>query len=220
LAQMSERRQQLKLSGLGDSAINNLEKSGRYQNGIALVAPISGVVLEQMVSQGQRIDAVTPLLKIAQLSPLWVEIHVPLTDVKKNNIQKGALITVTGIDATGSVIAMLPSMRSQDQTAIVRAEVRQGADNLFPSQMVDVIISSTTSTNVNSFTVPTSALVNHQSREVVFVQTKTGFEVREAKVLSTQGNVSAITGQFNGSESIVTNGTAAIKASWQGMGGE
>jgi len=219
-AQMNERRQLLKLSGMGDGSISQLEKSGRYQNGIALVAPISGVVLEQMVTQGQRIDAVMPLLKIAQLNPLWVEAHVPLTDLKNNHIQKGALINIKDLDVSGTVITVLPSMRTQDQTAIVRAEVRRGVDQLFPSQMVDVIISSTANANVNSFKVPTSALVNHQSRVVVFVQTDAGFEVREVKVLNTQGDITNIAGDFNGTEKIVTSGTAAIKASWQGMGGE
>lgn len=219
-AQMNERRQLLKLSGMGDGSINQLEKSGRYQNGIALVAPISGVVLEQMVSQGQRIDAVMPLLKIAQLSPLWVEVQVPLTDLKKNHILKGALIAIKDLDVSGKVITVLPSMRAQDQTAIVRAEVRSGVDQLFPSQMVDVIISSTASASMSNFKVPTSALVNHQSRVMVFVQTDTGFEVREVKVLNTQGDITSISGDFNGTEKIVISGTAAIKASWQGMGGE
>jgi membrane fusion protein, heavy metal efflux system len=219
-AQMNERRQLLKLSGMGDGSINQLEKSGRYQNGIALVAPISGVVLEQMVSQGQRIDAVMPLLKIAQLSPLWVEVQVPLTDLKKNHIQKGALIAIKDLDVSGKVITVLPSMRAQDQTAIVRAEVRSGVNQLFPSQMVDVIISSTASASMSNFKIPTSALVNHQSRAMVFVQTDTGFEVREVKVLNTQGDITSISGDFNGTEKIVISGTAAIKASWQGMGGE
>lgn len=219
-AQMNERRQLLKLSGMGDGSINQLEKSGRYQNGIALVAPISGVVLEQMVSQGQRIDAVMPLLKIAQLSPLWVEVQVPLTDLKKNHILKGALIAIKDLDVSGKVITVLPSMRAQDQTAIVRAEVRSGVNQLFPSQMVDVIISSTASASMSNFKIPTSALVNHQSRVMVFVQTDTGFEVREVKVLNTQGDITSISGDFNGTEKIVISGTAAIKASWQGMGGE
>ena len=223
-AQMNERRQLLKLSGMGDGSINQLEKSGRYQNGIALVAPISGVVLEQMVTQGQRIDAVMPLLKIAQLSPLWVEAQVPLTDLKKNHIQKGALIAIKDLDVSGKVITVLPSMRAQDQTAIVRAEIRGGIVEsnvqLFPSQMVDVIISSTASASMSNFKIPTSALVNHQSRVMVFVQTDKGFEVREVKVLNTQGDITSISGDFNGTEKIVISGTAAIKASWQGMGGE
>ncbi len=207
----------LKLSGVSDSAIKNLQVAGSFQNGIALTAPISGVVLEVMVAQGQRVDSSMPLIKIAQLNPLWVEVHVPLADIKKSNIQKGAIVQLKDLDASGKVIAMLPSMRSQDQTAIVRVAIYQGADNLFPSQMVDAMIAPSESTS--SFSVPSKALVNSKSQVVVFVQTSTGFEARAIKVLSTQGETSAITGDFTGTEKIAISGTAAIKGAWLGMGG-
>lgn len=213
LALQGEQQQLLKLSGVSDGAT----KSGRFQNGIALTAPISGTVLEVMVAQGQRVDSTMPLIKIAQLNPLWVEVHVPLADIKKSNIQKGAAVQLKGLDASGKVIAMLPSMRSQDQTAIVRASVTQGTDNLFPSQMVDAMIAPSQSSA--SFNVPSNAIINSKSQMLVFVQTKLGFEARPVEVLSTQGETSAITGDFTGTEKIAISGTAAIKGSWLGMGG-
>jgi membrane fusion protein, heavy metal efflux system len=218
-AQMNERRQLLKLAGMEESAINHLEKNNQYQNRTALVAPISGVVLEQTAAQGQRIEATSPLFKVAQLSPLWVEVRVPLADIKKNNIQKGAAARIKDIEAKGAVIALLPNMRAQDQTAIVRVEIKQGLDNLFPSQMVDVILAPTPSANVQNFSIPTASLVNHQARTVVFVQTKNGFYAKEVKLLNSQGEVSTIAGEFTGAEQVVVSGTAAIKASWLGMGG-
>ena len=223
LALQNEQRQLLKLSGVTDSAIKNLQVAGKFQNGVALTAPISGVVLEVMVAQGQRVDSSMPLIKIAQLSPLWVEVHVPLADIKKSNIQKGAIVQLKDLDASGKVIAMLPSMRSQDQTAIVRAAIQQGADNLFPSQMVDAMIApiqiQAQSQTQTSFSVPSNALVNSKSQVVVFVQTSAGFEARAVKVLSTQGETSAITGGFTGTEKIAISGTAAIKGAWLGRGG-
>ncbi|MEY4729319.1 MAG: hypothetical protein RL020_477, partial [Pseudomonadota bacterium] len=218
-AQMNERRQLLKLAGMEESAINHLEKNNQYQNRTALVAPISGVVLEQTAAQGQRIEATSPLFKVAQLSPLWVEVRVPLADIKKNNIQKGAAARIKDIEAKGAVIALLPNMRAQDQTAIVRVEIKQGLDNLFPSQMVDVILAPTPSANVQNFSIPSASLVNHQARTVVFVQTKNGFYAKEVKLLNSQGEVSTIAGEFTGAEQVVVSGTAAIKASWLGMGG-
>ena len=213
LALQNEQRQLLKLSGVSDSAT----KSGRFQNGIALTAPITGVVLEVMVAQGQRVDSTMPLLKIAQLNPLWVEVHVPLADIKKSNIHKGVLVNIKDSDASGKVIAMLPSMRSQDQTAIVRASITQGTDNLFPSQMVDAMIAP--SQTQASFSISSNALVNSKSRVFVFVQTNAGFEARAVQVNSTQNDLSVISGNFTGAEKIAISGTAAIKGSWLGMGG-
>jgi cobalt-zinc-cadmium efflux system membrane fusion protein len=54
---------------------------------------------------------------------------------------------------------------------------------------------------------------------VVFVQTKNGFYAKEVKLLNSQGEVSTIAGEFTGAEQVVVSGTAAIKASWLGMGG-
>ncbi len=212
LALQNEQQQLLKLSGMSDGAT----KSGRLQNGIALTAPIPGTVLELMVAQGQRVDSTMPLIKIAQLNPLWVEVHVPLADIKKSNIQKGALVQLKGLAASGKVIAMLPSMRSQDQTAIVRASITQGADTLFPSQMVDAMIAP--SQLSASFNVPSNAIINSKSQTLVFVQTKFGFEARPVQVISTQGETSAITGDFTSTEKIAISGTAAIKGAWLGIG--
>ena len=213
LAMQNEQRQLLNLSGMSDSA----SKSGRFQNSIALTSPITGVVLEVMVVQGQRVDSTMPLLKVAQMNPLWVEVHVPLADIKKSNIQKGVLVNIKDIDSSGKVIAMLPSMRSQDQTAIVRASITQGTDNLFPSQMVDAMIAP--SQPQASFSIASNALVNSKSRVFVFVQTNAGFEARAVQVSSSQKDTSVISGDFTGAEKIVISGTAALKGSWLGMGG-
>lgn len=219
VAQQNEHRQLLKLSGLSDSAINKLEASGTYQNGMTLIAPIAGVVLEQLAAQGQRVDATMPILKIAQLNPLWLEIHVPLADIKKNNIQIGEKVAVKNVDATGKVIALLPNMRAQEQTAIVRAEIKQGSDALFPSQMIDAMLIPSLNSSNNSFNVVTNSLINYQGKTIIFVQNQQGFEAMEVKVLSTHGAISNISGKLSGTEQVVTRGTAAIKASWLGMGG-
>ena len=112
---------------------------------------------------------------------------------------------------------MLPSMRSQDQTAIVRAIITQGAANLFPSQMVDAMVAP--SQKQASFSIPNNALVNSKSRVFVFVQTIAGFEALVVQVSSTQNGTSVINGDFTGTEKIAISGTAAIKGSWLGMGG-
>ena len=71
----------------------------------------------------------------------------------------------------------------------------------------------------NSFNVATSSLINFQGKTIIFVQNQQGFEALEVKVIFSQGTTSAISGKLNGNELVVTSGTAAIKASWLGIGG-
>jgi hypothetical protein len=54
---------------------------------------------------------------------------------------------------------------------------------------------------------------------LVFVQTKDGFEPRAIQVLNNAGAQTFITGDFIGTERIVSSGTATLKAKMQGIGG-
>ena len=65
-AQASERRQGLALAGIAP---------GKLGGPLALLAPIDGVVLDQSAQLGQRVESSAPLYRIAQLSPLWLEIQ-------------------------------------------------------------------------------------------------------------------------------------------------
>ena len=71
--EMKQRRQALQMAGMGNDSISKLENSGELASGLTLLAPIDGVVIEQMASVGQRVDASMPIYRIAKLNPLWLE---------------------------------------------------------------------------------------------------------------------------------------------------
>ena len=114
-ALLAERRQALQLSGMSPQAIKNLETTGNYSNGVTLTAPIDGIVLEQMVTVGQRVDTSMPIYRIAKLAPLWLEIHAPTQAL--SNIQLDMQVRILNSEATGKVIAIVPNINKLDQTA-------------------------------------------------------------------------------------------------------
>lgn len=221
-ALLAERRQALRLSGMSPQAIKQLESSGTYTNGVSLTAPIDGVVLEQMITAGQRVDSATPLYRIGRLSPLWLEMHVP-TQVL-NAIRLGMPARVSNTEASGKVIAIVPSINKLDQTALVRVLLTKGTNSLAPGQMVEAEIVQATDIK-SGFSVPKNALIQintdkKTNQTFVFVQTKTGFEAHPVKVLGNIGDQTLVAGEFAGNEQIVTSGTAALKAKLQGIGEE
>ncbi len=221
-ALLAERRQALKLSGMSPQAIKNLETSGSYTNGITLSAPIDGMVLEQLVTAGQRVDSAMPIYRIAKLSPLWLEIHAPAQAL--NNIQLGMKVNILNSEASGKVIAIVPNVNKLDQTALVRVAINNGTASLAPGQLVEAEIAQSTNNKSTSFSVAKSAIVQindgkNANQTLVFVQTKDGFEPRAVKVLNNTGAQTLVTGDFAGTERIVTSGTAALKAKMQGIGG-
>ena len=222
-ALLAERRQALKLSGMSPQAIKNLETSGSYTNGITLSAPIDGIVLEQMVTAGQRVDSAMPIYRIAKLSPLWLEIHAPTQTL--SNIQLGMKVRILNAEASGKVIAIVPNVNKLDQTALVRVAISNGTSTLAPGQLVEAEIAQPLSGKSSSFSVGKSAIVQindgkNANQTLVFVQTKDGFEARTIKVLNNAGTQALIAGDFAGNERLVTSGTAALKAKMQGIGGD
>ena len=221
-ALLAERRQALKLSGMSPQAIKNLETSGSYTNGIALTAPIDGIVLEQLVTPGQRVDSAMPIYRIAKLSPLWLEIHAPTQAL--SNIQLGMKVSIIHSEASGKVIAIVPNVNKLDHTALVRVAINAGTKSLAPGQLVEAEIAQPLNNKSTSFSVAKSAIVQindgkNANQTLVFVQNKDGFEPRAVKVLNNTGAQTFISGNFVGTERIVTSGAAALKAKMQGIGG-
>ena len=221
-ALLAERRQALKLSGMSPQAIKSLETNGSYTNGITLSAPIDGIVLEQMITAGQRVDSAMPIYRIAKLSPLWLEIHAPTQAL--SNIQLGMKVRVLNSEASGKVIAIVPNINKLDQTALVRVLISSGTASLAPGQLVEAEIAQPITHQSNSFSVAKSTIVQindgkNANQTLVFIQTKDGFEARKIKVLNNAGTQAFVTGDFAGNERVVTSGTAALKAKLQGIGG-
>ncbi len=221
-ALLAERRQALKLSGMSQQAIKSLETNGSYTNGITLSAPIDGIVLEQMITAGQRVDSAMPIYRIAKLSPLWLEIHAPTQAL--SNIKLGMKVRVLHSEASGKVIAIVPNINKLDQTALVRVLISSGTASLAPGQLVEAEIAQPITQESNSFSVAKSAIVQindgkNANQTLVFIQTKDGFEARKINVLNNAGTQAFVTGDFLGNERLVTSGTAALKAKMQGIGG-
>jgi hypothetical protein len=163
-----------------------------------------------------------PIYRIAKLSPLWLEIHAPTQAL--SNIQLGMRVNILNSEASGKVIAIVPNVNKLDQTALVRVAINNGTASLAPGQLVEAEIAQAVSNKSTSFSVAKSAIVQindgkNANQTLVFVQTKEGFEPRAVKVLNNTSAQTFITGDFAGTERIVTSGTAVLKAKMQGIGG-
>ena len=67
----------LKLLGMSDVEIGDIEKRGEARRLVTLNAPHNGIVLHRGVSAGTAVDPSTELLTVADLSNVWVMAEVP-----------------------------------------------------------------------------------------------------------------------------------------------
>ncbi|MDD2893853.1 MAG: efflux RND transporter periplasmic adaptor subunit [Halothiobacillaceae bacterium] len=215
-AALAERRQMLRLSGMSDGAITQLQSGNNLNSLLTITSPIDGVVLEKTASVGQRLDAAVPLFKVAKLEPLGLEIQVPLASTL--GLKIGAMVGVPAYGATGKLTAIGRSLSGSNQTILLRVLIQQGAEHLRPGQFVEASIAISAGNTVQ-WNVPNSALARVEDKTLVFVATAQGFRAEAVTVLHEGAQDSVVTGKLKGDEKIAVRGVSTLKASLMGIGG-
>ncbi len=210
-AQASERQQGLALAGIAP---------GKLGASLALTAPIDGVVLEQGGQLGQRVEAATPIYRIAKLTPLWLEIQVPLPVAA--TLKEGMAIKLADRDINGKLIAIGRAVDPASQTVLLRAEIAKGAETLHAGQVLEVEIASPAGKQQQRL--PAVALVRHDGKTWVFVQVASddkgvSFAARPVRVVS-QGGDSVLVDGVQAGERVAVRGVSGLKAMLTGVGSE
>ena len=215
-AALAERRQMLKLSGMSDSAIAQLQSGNNLNSLLSVASPIDGVILEKTANAGQRLDAAVPLFKVARLNPLGLEIQAPLSSTQ--GLKVGASVSIPAYGASGKLTAIGRSLSGGNQTILLRALINKGTESLRPGQYLEASI-DTSSDNSAQWNVPNSALARIEGKTLIFVETGKGFRGESVTVLHEGATNSLISGKFGGTEKIAVQGVSALKAQMMGIGG-
>lgn len=185
--------------------------TGKVAGGsVTLTAPISGVVTESAAEPGQRVDAGTALIKLADLSRLALEI--PLSTAQARQIEAGQTVTVSGTTAGGRITALLPQL-DVSQSVLARASLTDPQGLLRPGQAVQAAIAGTASPD--SRVVPAAALMWKGRTPYVFVENPRGFVPTAVVVVRQNARQAEVTGLEEGSL-VAVKGVAALKAQWLG----
>ncbi len=201
-------RQTLILVGMSEVAVVKLAKDQKLSAMLEIVAPLSGVVLKQIATAGQRLDVSDPLYRIGLLSPLWIEVHVPLEAL--TGVVTGANVNITEGDLSGKIITIGRMVHGTDQGVLVRAEVSEGAEYLRPGQFVEARLSK--EAGGEALRLPTPAVLRVNGLDSVFVERATGFELIQVEVLSRGSEDIMARGSLQAGDVVVVSGTAALKA--------
>ncbi|GBL44542.1 probable Co/Zn/Cd efflux system membrane fusion protein [Sulfuriferula multivorans] len=213
-AMLVEQRQSLRMLGVPESLVRQMEAGHATSAEITLVAPISGVVLEVTATPGQRVDSATALFKVAKLDPLWLEISVPAKDAAA--IRPGEVVTLSGRNARGSVLSVARAA-STSQTVSVRVEVRGDLNGLMAGQAVEARIAQSAA---SGWQVPAAAVAMQQGKSYVFVRSAQGFTPVAVRVLGQSGDTARVEGALKNGAQVAVQGVAQVKAVWMGIGGE
>jgi len=180
---------------------------------LLIKAPAAQQVSERMVALGQRVEVATPLLKLARLDELTLDVQ--LAPELARQVAVGAAVWVRqadGAERQGRVVAVGAKVNEGNQGVLVRASLKPSpGSDLRPGQWVPTRLEL----SGRAHRVPEAALVSlPQGGEGVFVEVAPGrFQLVSVRLAGRQAAEATVSvSGLNDGAKVVARGTAALKA--------
>lgn len=186
--------------------------------GQGISSPMAGFVKNVLVSEGQYVEAGTPLAIISKNQKLILQAHLSQRYFSKLSTISSANFKPTGADKVYETQALNGKITSYGKSASANSpfipvtfEI-DNIGNIIPGSVAEVFLKSTPI--LNALVVPSAALLEEQGNFYVYVQTGgERFQKREVKLGVTDGvYVQLLSGVTEG-ERVVTKGAYQIKLS-------
>jgi len=214
---VKEHTSALKIAGFTNENIQELRNNVTLREALTVRAPLAGVVLEQLAHIGERLEAGAPMFRIADLSTLWLDISVPV----HTHVSMGQTISIEDRDVNAKVLLIGRSVDPGSQTYLVRAEIdSSGEQHVRAGEAVNIRLRAPAETQEGILlSLPRSAVVRSGKEHFVFVHSKGHFEARKVHIKGFAGQSVVLSRGLQADDTVAVSGVAAIKAAWQGLGG-
>ncbi len=209
-AVLNQAKAALRLSGMSAATIERIAASGKPQDSITLAATQGGIVTEIAVKPGQRVDAATALLHVAQTDTLWLDIQLPASE--SANWPVGTKVKVAGRDITARILSASPTVSSSSQTLVLRAAIEGKTGQVRPGEFVTVELP--VAVTQDSWDMPLSAVAHDGNQAYVFVRASDGFEARPVRVTASAGQRVRVQGPLKTGEQVAVSGVVTLKGAW------
>lgn len=219
-AALHQAKAALRLSGMSAAMIEHVVASGKPQDSLTLTAMQAGIVIGIAVQPGQRVDAATALLHVAQTDSLWLDIQLPVSE--NANWPVGTKVAVPGRNITARILSASSVVSPTSQTVVLRAAIEGKTGQVRPGEFVTVelprsdgvVLPGAAAATQGSWDVPLSAVAHDGNQAYVFVRTSDGFEARPVKVTASAGQRVRVQDALKAGEQIAVSGVVALKGAW------
>ena len=162
-------RERLRLWGMSNWAIRDMQRRQEPRQRIGIQSPITGVVIDKRVNEGAYVSAGALLYRIADPSRVWVLADVFEQDLPHVTVGQRVVVNVSGAtrEPTGGVVDYIyPTVSSQTRTARVRVQLDNPEGRLRPGMIANLSFDADLGQHL---AVPTDAVVYTGRRRLVFV---------------------------------------------------
>jgi Cu(I)/Ag(I) efflux system membrane fusion protein len=205
--------ERLRLWGINEEQITELEKTRTPQETLVLFSPFKGVVKELAVSQGSKVTTGDKVVEVADLSTVWVWAQFYQNDLPM--LKKGLPVAITmsshtGEKFEGKINVIDPFLNDALRTTRVRVDVENPDFKLRPDMYVDAELSMDMG---EGLAVPASAIIPTGLHNVAFVDKGGGrLEPRFVELGRQYGDFFEVKSGLKENERVVTSANFLIDA--------
>lgn len=210
LAEAAKKR--LLYMDMSPEQIGVLEKTREVRKSITLYSPANGIVIKKNVVDGMKVDLMSELYTIADMSRVWVLASVYEYELPFINTGQEVEMTLS-YDPTaryrGRVTFIYPYLSDKTRTVQVRMEFDNPGIKLKPDMYADVVIKA--ESPGKSIVVPSEAVIRTGERNVIITSLGRGkFLPKPVKTgLEGEGLIQVLEG-LEESDTVVTSGQFLI----------
>mgnify|MGYP001351136749 CR=1 FL=1 len=203
-------KNKLRLWGVTEKQITELEHSKITSPLITFYSPSEGYVTEVSVKEGMYVREGTPLIKLARLDRVWVEAQV-YSDDKINGNSLFRVFTESSPDEgyDGRLVFKNPSLEKGSKVQLLRISVENAKNQLIPGMMVYV---SPKKTLQPVLAIPKSAILLEEMKTVWVKTDETTFEQRMVKTGAENKFFAEVLSGIREGETVVTAGAYLISS--------
>ncbi len=139
-------REKLRLWGLTDEQIQQIEQKDKPSTHITISSPLSGIVIHKNAFEGMYVQTGTKIYTVADLTHLWVKLDAYESDLVWLRYGQDVIFyteAYTGEQFEGKIVFIDPVIDSKTRTVKVRVNVDNSAGKLKPDMFVRAVVKST-----------------------------------------------------------------------------
>jgi membrane fusion protein, heavy metal efflux system len=211
-AKVAQTAEVLRVLGFDEHAVEN---SGTLPSHVPIRAPLSGIVTERTITNGQFVGVEsTPLMTIADLSSVWVQADVFERDLHSIAAGEKADVTTAAYPDdhfSAQVVRIGTVVDAQTRTAKIRFVTANPGLRLKPGMFTTATVQIPGSDT--ALTAPAKAVFVEGGRSFTYVQSgEREFERREIDTVPAGGNRVRITRGLSSGDRVVTDGVLLLRA--------
>lgn len=207
-------RSRLRLFDVTDAELNEIENSGSIKTLLPVRAPLGGNISESAVTAGDYVELGASLFKIADLSTIWVHVHIFEKDLSLIRLGSEVVLRAgafPGREFRGQLFQIGTVVDEKNRTVEGRVELANPNGDLRPGMFVEAELIS--SAEAKSLFVPGAAVQDFQNKKVVFVRTgENTFARRDVETGMTLNGFVEILKGLEKKEVVATNGSFFLKS--------